>query len=132
MKTGVITTMMGTGQRASNGDGGPATEASTLMPDAICLDAHDNLYVGEKYGYRIRKVEAATGIVRTLVGNGVPGYGEEGLPGGQTQCNSVMTARRRQRPFYVALPVWRPVLTGKSTLPMCGISAYAPSTQTQG
>jgi sugar lactone lactonase YvrE len=59
------------------------------MPDAICLDVHNNLYVGEKYGYRVRKVEAATGIVRTLVGNGVPGYGEEGLPGNQTHCNSV-------------------------------------------
>src|SRR5262249_45947387 len=28
------------------------------------------------------------GIVRTLVGNGVPGFGEEGLPGWQTTCNS--------------------------------------------
>jgi sugar lactone lactonase YvrE len=89
MHTGLITTVFGTGQRASNGDGEPAIEASTLMPDAICLDAHDNLYVGEKYGYRVRKVEAATGLVRTLVGNGVPGFGEEGLPGDQTHCNSV-------------------------------------------
>ena len=87
--SGIITTVLGNGQRASNGDGGPATEGSTLMPDAICLDAHDNLYVGEKYGFRVRKVEAASGIVRTLVGNGVPSFGEEGLPGAQTGCNSV-------------------------------------------
>ena len=89
MKTGVVTTVLGNGQRASNGDGGPAVEASTLMPDAICFDAGDNLYVGEKYGFRIRKVEAATGIVTTLVGNGCPGFGEEGLPGTETHCNSV-------------------------------------------
>ena len=38
MRTGIITTVLGNGQRASNGDGGPAVEASTLMPDAICLD----------------------------------------------------------------------------------------------
>lgn len=88
MRTGVITSVLGNGMRSSSGDGGPATEAATLMPDAICLDAHDNLYVGEKYGYRVRKVEAATGLVRTLVGTGVPGFGEEGLPGGQTRCNS--------------------------------------------
>ena len=87
-KTGIITTVLGNGQRASNGDGGPAAKASTLMPDAICLDIHDNLYVGEKYGYRIRKVDAATGIVTTLVGNGVPGFGEEGLHGSDTHCNS--------------------------------------------
>jgi sugar lactone lactonase YvrE len=89
MRSGVISTVLGTGQRASNGDGGPATEASTLMPDAICLDIFDNLYVGEKYGFRVRKVEARSGIVRTLVGNGVPGFGEEGRPGWETTCNSV-------------------------------------------
>jgi sugar lactone lactonase YvrE len=88
MKTGIITTVLGNGQRSSNGDGRLATEASTLMPDAICLDVHDNLYVGEKYGFRIRKVEAQTGIVQTLVGNGVPGFGGEGLPGRETHCNS--------------------------------------------
>ena len=89
MATGIITTVFGNGRRASNGDGGPATAASTLMPDAICLDDQNNLYVGEKYGYRVRKVDAATGIVQTLVGNGVPGFGEEGLPGAQTHCNAV-------------------------------------------
>lgn len=88
-QSGIITTVFGTGQRASNGDGGPAVEASTLMPDALCLDSHGNLYVGEKYGYRIRRVSAATGIASTLVGNGVPGFGEEGLPGSQTHVNSV-------------------------------------------
>jgi sugar lactone lactonase YvrE len=89
MRSGIITTVLGNGQRASNGDGGPAAAASTLMPDAICLDIFDNLYVGEKYGFRVRKVEARGGIVRTLVGNGVPGFGEEGLPGWETTCNSV-------------------------------------------
>ena len=89
MRSGIIDTVLGNGQRASNGDGGPAAEASTLMPDAICLDVHDNLYVGEKYGYRVRKVERATGLVRTLAGTGEPGFGEEGLPGPITRCNSV-------------------------------------------
>ena len=49
MATGIITTVLGNGMPASNGDGGPAAEASTLMPDAICLDVHDNLFVGEKW-----------------------------------------------------------------------------------
>ena len=88
MKTGTITTFLGNGQRASNGDGGPAIEASTLMPDAIRLDANDNLYVGEKYGFRVRKVDAKTGIVTTLVGTGSPGNGEEDVPGPESTCNS--------------------------------------------
>ncbi|MEZ4616122.1 MAG: hypothetical protein R2867_11560 [Caldilineaceae bacterium] len=89
MQSGIITTVFGSGRRSSTGDGGPAVAASTLMPDAICLDIKNNLYVGEKYGYRVRKVDASTGLVTTLVGNGVPGFGEEGLPGSETHCNSV-------------------------------------------
>ena len=92
MQTGLISTVLGNGQQSSNGDGGLATEAATLMPDAICLDVHDNLYVGEKYGFRVRKVDAKTGIVETLVGNGVPGFGEEGLLGSETHCNSCEAA----------------------------------------
>ena len=88
MVSGIITTVLGNGQPASNGDGGPAVEASTNMPDAICIDTNDNLYVAEKHGFRVRKVDAATGTVTTLVGTGNPGYGEEGLPGGKTACNS--------------------------------------------
>ena len=88
MKTGVVTNALGNGQPASNGDGGPATEAAVLMPDSLCLDVHNNIYVGEKYGCRVRRVDAATGIVSTLVGTGIPGWGEEGLHGSRTRCNS--------------------------------------------
>jgi trimeric autotransporter adhesin len=89
IQTGIISTVFGTGQRASNGDGGPATAASTFTPDAIFVDVHDNLYVGEAGGCRLRKVDAKTGIVMTVAGTGVPGWGEEGLPGPETKCNPI-------------------------------------------
>ncbi len=89
MKTGIVTTVLGNGDPASNGDGGPATEASTLMPDALCFDVHDNMYVGEKYGFRVRRVDAQTGIVTTIAGTGVPGMGEEDVHGTESTCNSV-------------------------------------------
>ena len=58
------------------------------MPDSIFIDRHDNLYVGEKYGFRVRKVDARTGVVSTVVGTGVPGFGEDGDVGERTQINS--------------------------------------------
>ena len=88
IETGTVTTVLGNGKHASNGDGGPGPEASINWPDALCLDAHDNIYVGEKYGYRVRKLDGKTGIVSTLVGNGVPGFGEEGKHGSETLCNA--------------------------------------------
>ena len=39
MESGTVTTVFGNGQAASNGDGGPAVEASVFMPDSIYLDA---------------------------------------------------------------------------------------------
>lgn len=87
--SGIITTVFGDGQSASSGDGGPATDASTLSPDAIFLDHQDNLYVGEAWGSRVRKVDSSTGIVTTLTGTGVPGWGEEGVPGPETCCGPI-------------------------------------------
>ena len=79
MKTGIVSTIFGNGDKASNGDGGLAINASTLMPDALCIDDKDNIYVGEKYGFRIRKIDSETGIVSTIAGNGNPGFGEENV-----------------------------------------------------
>ena len=88
MESGAVSTVMGTGWPSSSGDGGPAVEAGLLLPDSLFIDVHDNIYVGEKYGYRVRKVDAATGAATTVVGTGVPGFGEEGLSGTETTCNA--------------------------------------------
>jgi len=87
--TGIITTVFGTGQPASNGDGGPAVNAATLYPDAIRIDIHDNIYVSEAHGYRLRKIDSQTRLVTTLVGTGLPGYGADGLPGHETTCSAL-------------------------------------------
>ena len=55
-QTGVITTVAGTGGFASTGDGGPATEAQLLAPGDVAVDGGGNLYIGEIYGNRVRKV----------------------------------------------------------------------------
>jgi len=89
MKTGIISTVLGNGQRASNGDGELGTEAAILMPDALCFDPNDNLYVGEKYGFRLRKLDGETGRVSTLAGNGQAGWGDEGFPGPESRINSI-------------------------------------------
>ncbi len=89
MRTGIVSTVLGNGTRSSSGDGELATEAAILMPDALCFDVHDNLYVGEKYGFRLRQVDAGTGRVSTLAGNGQAGWGDEGLRGPESRINSI-------------------------------------------
>ncbi|MCA1684277.1 MAG: hypothetical protein LC708_04025, partial [Actinobacteria bacterium] len=71
MATGVITTVAGGGTLADGlGDGGPATEARLDAPRSIALDSHGNLYIADTYRQRVRKVDAASGIITTAAGTG--------------------------------------------------------------
>ena len=58
----------GTSQGYS-GDGGPATQAHLDAPQAIVLDAVNNLYISDESNSLIRKVDAQTGIITTIAGN---------------------------------------------------------------
>jgi DNA-binding beta-propeller fold protein YncE len=69
-KTGIITTIAGNGQRGFSGDGGPAIEASLNAPSGLSVDAQDNLYIADALNHRIRMIEAATGVIRTVAGSG--------------------------------------------------------------
>ena len=52
------------------GDGGPATSASLNTPSGLAMDASENLFIGDAGDARVRKVDAATGIITTVAGNG--------------------------------------------------------------
>lgn len=69
-KTGVISTIAGTGAKGFGGDGGLATKAQFNTPHSIALDAADNIYIADIANHRIRKVDPETGVVTTIAGNG--------------------------------------------------------------
>ena len=57
-----------------------ATDASINAPTSIALDGAGNLYLGESFGYRLRRLDAQSGIITTVAGNGVPGSSGDGGP----------------------------------------------------
>lgn len=78
--TGIITTVAGNGNLGFSGDGGPATQASLAYPTGVALDSGGNLYFTAPDDNRIRRVDAATGIISTVAGNGSYGFtGDGGL-----------------------------------------------------
>jgi gliding motility-associated-like protein len=76
--TGIITTVAGNGTFDYTGDGGPATAASMKSPMGVCLDKNNNIYISDLITSTIRKVDAITGIITTIAGNGTSGYAGDG------------------------------------------------------
>jgi hypothetical protein len=48
-------------------------------PEAVVLDEQDNLYVSDTMNHRVRRVDAATGIITTVAGNGDSGYEDKNM-----------------------------------------------------
>jgi sugar lactone lactonase YvrE len=69
---GIITTFAGTGTAGPGGDGGPRTSAQFNSPSGLAFDGTGNLYVGDTFNNRIRKI-ATTGLISTVVGTGTAG-----------------------------------------------------------
>ena len=78
--SGIVTSVAGTGEQGYGGDGGPAVEARLNIPIGVALDSAGNLYIGDVENYRVRRVDAATGIISTVAGTGVRGYSGDGGP----------------------------------------------------
>jgi sugar lactone lactonase YvrE len=75
-----INTIAGNGDPGFSGDGGPATAAELNNPDDVILDASGNIYIADFYNNRIRKINASSGIITTIAGNGSTVYNGEGIP----------------------------------------------------
>ncbi len=78
LEAGTVTTVAGTGDPGFSGDGGPAAEARLRCPDSIDLDEAGNLYIADRCNERIRRVDARTGIITTVAGNGDRGPSADG------------------------------------------------------
>jgi streptogramin lyase len=73
-----ITSAVGTGEKGFGGESGPATKAKLNQPFDVAFDRDGNLYFSDTFNHRVRKVDAKTGIIGTVAGNGGRGFGGDG------------------------------------------------------
>lgn len=99
---GKISTVAGNDTAGYTGDGGPAKNARLNHPMGIALDAANNLYIADALNNVIRKVNAVTGIITTVAGNGY-GAGMSLGHGGYTGDNGQATAARLNYPEGIAV-----------------------------
>ncbi|MEZ6144461.1 MAG: hypothetical protein R3B91_03305 [Planctomycetaceae bacterium] len=80
LKTGLITTVAGTGEPGYAGDGGPATQAKLKEPYEVRFDHDGNMFFVEMMNNLVRRVGAETGIISTVAGTGELGFSGDGGP----------------------------------------------------
>ncbi len=68
--TGIVNTIAGTGTTGFSGDGGPGISAQISHVYGMYCDSLGNLFFTDVVNYRVRRVDAVTGIITTVAGNG--------------------------------------------------------------
>lgn len=78
VKTGIISTVAGTGKTGFSGEGIAANKAQLSNPLGLAIDKQDNLYIVDRGNNRIRKIDVENGMITTVVGTGKSGFSGDG------------------------------------------------------
>jgi DNA-binding beta-propeller fold protein YncE len=79
LKTGIVTTVAGNGEKGVPADGSVAARSPLVDPRAVAADSAGNVYVLERSGHALRVVDRE-GKIRTVVGTGQRGVSGDGGP----------------------------------------------------
>jgi DNA-binding beta-propeller fold protein YncE len=91
-KAGLLTTISGTGKKGAAGDGGPAKQASFNGMHNLAVTPGGDLYIADTWNNKIRKIDGKTGVITTVAGTGVKGYGGDDGPAVQAQFGGIYCA----------------------------------------
>ncbi len=88
METGIISTVVGSGERGRPQDGTPALEAPLFSPRAVTVDSDGNIWIASRNGHAVKVVKADTGTITTIAGlEGRSGYAGDGGPAAEALLN---------------------------------------------
>lgn len=88
--SGIISTVVGTGDEGFKGDGEGATRAQLMQPSGITVDAEGAIYVSDTFNNRIRRIDPVSGIITTLVGTEIRGHSINGMAATRAPHNNPM------------------------------------------
>ena len=100
-RSGVITTIAGSGESGFAGDGGPATQARMNQPYGIVIDRSGSIYVADRLNGRVRRIDSR-GVITTLAGDGSGKYSGDDGPSdraGLAEPNGLCLDRDHRRLF---------------------------------
>src|SRR5262245_7689589 len=89
---GILSTVAGTGSKGDAGDGEPALKARFNGMHSLAVAANGDVYLADTWNNRVRKIEAKTGAISTVVGTGEKGYGGDGGPATEAKFGGIYCA----------------------------------------
>lgn len=76
---GNISNFAGNGIQGFSGDGASALSANLNSPQGLAVDLDGNVYIADTGNNRVRRVDAVSGAIRTVAGNGIAVFtGDQG------------------------------------------------------
>jgi DNA-binding beta-propeller fold protein YncE len=105
--THVISTIAGSGESGYDGDDKAATEAALDTPSAVACAPNGDIYVADTLNYRVRMIDAKTGLIHTVAGDGEAGDAlnvGDGAPAAKAHLNmpSDVAIDRTTGDIYIA------------------------------
>ena len=80
-KTGIVSTVAGVCRYGYDGDDKLAIKSMLNVPEGATVDSRGNVYIADSQNHRVRKVDATTGVITTVAGNGDSGYDDKNMGG---------------------------------------------------
>ena len=77
-RKGILSIVAGNGEKGETGDGGPAAKALLNGPHTLAVSPNGDILVGDTWNNRIRKIDAKTGVISTIVGSAEKGFSGDG------------------------------------------------------
>jgi DNA-binding beta-propeller fold protein YncE len=87
LKTGIINTFAGTGEKKPTPDGAPLAGTPLNGPRAIDVDAKGNLYLALREGNAIYRIDPVAKVIAHIAGTGEKGHTGDGGPARQAKLS---------------------------------------------
>ncbi len=126
--TGIITTVCGSANMGTSGDGGLATNALLEYPVGLMIDESDNIYIAEQQ--RIRKISVLTGLISTIAGGLGNGYNINGASALQAGIQPFRIVKNIYGTIFCANAPQGEVIKITGDAPVVNISSALFSVQT--
>ena len=89
-KTGVMKVIGGTGVKGFSGDGGDARKAQFNGVHNIAVTPEGHIFLSDAFNFRVRKINAQTGVITTFAGTGKKAFSGDGGAADKAEFGTVI------------------------------------------